>query len=240
MTRWAPRSRQREDQTYDPHAPREQFAVPGLSVAALGRGVRLFPGAVLGRDRDADVVEVTIEGRPLFAAFVLDAAEHRRRQRLGLGPVDSTGLLHGLWLLPAFVPVLAEDLPPVKVARLRGAVGWVVETGAGFERSYSPAGRVTALAAIGAEPRRQLDRAAEQPPVFERSAIVTSGSPARVEALAVESRRRGIGLYHARGGELREIAAPAAAIVGRPGVFRWWIAELAYRAWLQESTQLVS
>lgn len=195
---------------------------------------------VLGDRSDAEAVEVTPDGRRLFAAFHIDSREHQRRQDLGLGAIDSTGLLHGLWMLPSFVPVRAESLPPAKVKRLRDAPGWAAETAAGFERAYCPPGQVSALAVMGTAPRRQLERAAEQAAVFERSAIITSSSLGRVQALAPEGRRRGVGLYHVSEGGVSEVVPPARAILGRPGVFRWWIAELAYRSWLHDRTQLVS
>lgn len=183
---------------------------------------------------------IRIDGGGLLVAFVLDNVEHERRRDVGVAAATSTGLLHALWLLPALVPVPASALPPVKVKRLRASEGWVHESPSGFERDFNPAGQVIAVGLIGRDGRRLLDRTVAQPPVFERVAFLRSSAPRSLPHLTERAVAAGVGLWLLDGDTGREVVAPLPALRGVPGVFRWWVAELAYSSWLQDRTQPVS
>jgi hypothetical protein len=185
------------------------------------------------------VVRLKIDGAPIFAAFELNLAEHRRRVALNVGALTSTPLLHGLWLLPEGVPVPVSALPDVKVERLRSAPHSVAESDAGFERLYSPAGVVRAVAFVGRDAARAIERAIKFTPIHQRLVVVPNlpAIASRIESMA---REWGVGLIEVDAGSTRVRLPARRAEQGVPSVYRWWIAELAYSRWLYESTQLVS
>ncbi len=186
-------------------------------------------------------VRLRLDGRSVVAVIEIDPAEHLRRLELGVGAVTSTGLLHALWLLPSMIPVQPTALPEIKVARLRQADGVCAETGAGLERTYSPIGRVLALGASGANAQRVLDHVAMLPPIFRRAALVRPLPPTARGRLAQRALSARVGLAIYEEGIVDEVVVPAPEpIRGIPGVYRWWIAELVYGAWLQERIQPVS
>jgi hypothetical protein len=180
-----------------------------------------------------------LDGRPLIAAFEVDPAEHTRRLTLGAGAVASRSVLHGLWLLPAGIPVQADEIPAVKRRRLRDSSHFAAETELGFERLYSPAGIVRAVAFAGSDPTRCVEQAIRFTPIVQRVVVTDPDMPASNEArrLALEF---GVGIIEAGKRENVMVEQPADAVVGVPAVYRWWIAELAYEAWLQLSAQPVS
>lgn len=185
-------------------------------------------------------VRLRVDGRAVIVLFDLDAGEHQRRVDGGLGAVTSTGLLHALWLLPSDVPVPIEQVPSVKQARLRRAHGMCSEREGSFERVYSPAGRVVAVAAESGAPDRALRAAAQLPPIFERAAVVGPLGTRRRERLAAEATQLGVGLVEGGDSTAQLVVSPLPAQRGRPGVYRWWVAELAYAALTHDRTQPVS
>lgn len=181
-----------------------------------------------------------MDGRAVTVMIELDLSEHQRRVGEGVGAVTGTGVLHGLWLLPSGIPVPVDRLPPVKQSRLREQRGVCIERHGYFERTYVPPGKVLAVAIESSNPDRALGGAAQLPPIFQRAAIVGPLGRLRGVRLMTEATQVAIGLVERSASGPRVLVTPPPSIIGRPGVYRWWIAELAYAALLQESTQLVS
>jgi len=145
-----------------------------------------------------------------------------------------------LWLLPSGVPVLARELPDVKVSRLRKAGEHARETPRGFERLYSPAGAVRWLGFLTSNPERGILRASRHSPIFERT-VVVEGPCSVTERELCLARDRGIGLTMVDGGVSTMVVPAAPRELGVPAVYRWWIAEVAYQAALdQRSDQLIN
>jgi hypothetical protein len=209
--------------------------VCGPLLEARGDLARLFG--------DAGVLEaarVRVDGLELVVVFQLSYDEHARRLSRGVGAVVSTGLLHGLWLLPSGLPVRREEVPEVKARRLEVAVGLVDVVGGSFVRTYEPVGKVVGIAACGADPRRVLRQATRQSPVFGRAAVLQRRPSRGVAQLVSSCVAAGVGLAVDDRSGLEVMVPVPAPVVGVPGVLRWWLAELAYEAWLQERVQLVS
>jgi hypothetical protein len=184
-------------------------------------------------------VTLVLDGQALIAAFEPDRQEHDRRSTLGVGSVTSRPTLHGLWLLPAGIAVPTEALPAVKQRRLREAHPFAVEIGSFFERRYAPPGVVRAVAFTGREPQHLLDQAIRFTPIVERLVVISPGHSMRSDdwRLAEEF---GVGIVEIGENGARVLVGQQEATLGVPAVFRWWIAELAYESWLQQSAQPVS
>ena len=185
------------------------------------------------------VVDLTVDGVLMLVAFQPDDCEHRRRTALDVGAVTSTGLLHGLWLLPSGLPVPVTQVPDHKRRHLDAAPNLVAVTDAGYQRSYSPPGVVRAVAFGGSKIGRALQRAARFTPIVQR--LVYSEGPMRPSPARVsEAAEAGVGLFECVASNARLLLEPSPAEVGVPAVYRWWIAELAYERWIYESAQPVS
>ncbi len=185
------------------------------------------------------VVALSVDGISMLAAFEPDSHEHRRRKGLDVGAVTSTGLLHGLWLLPGGLPVPVGDVPDHKRRHLDAAPHLVDVTDAGYQRCYSPPGVVRAVAFGGSKTDRAIERAARFTPIVQR--LVYSEGPMRPSLAHVRrAQESGLGLLECSGGTARLLLEPSAAEIGVPAVYRWWIAELAYASWIYESAQPVS
>ena len=195
--------------------------------------------AVMRELTSLPTVTVCLEGWSLVAAFDPDLQEHGRRSAVGAGAVTSRPLLHGLWLLPSGIPVPSSAIPAKKLGRLRDAHHFVVEGRSGFERLYAPPGIIRAVCFSGAEPLRSIERAARFTPIVERVVVTPPGVQAS-QGATVLAREFGVGLIEARDDGTSVLLSPRAAVVGVPAVYRWWIAELAYASWLQQSAQPVS
>ncbi len=189
----------------------------------------------------ASVVSLSVEGSKMLGAFELHPDEHERRQRAGVGAITSKALLHGLWLLPSGGFVSSEDLPDVKVRRLRMAPHCAIETYCGFWRTYDPPGVLRTIAFSGNNVARAVHRAARFTPIFQRVVLANESSvpvPWSVECLA---REWGVGIIALHDNEDSQVVVPASSpVVGVPSVYRWWVAELAYERFLYENDQLVS
>ena len=180
-------------------------------------------------------VDVEIDGKRLSLAISVDGAELERRQAASMGAVTSTGTLHGLWLLPYGGTVPELDVPPHKRDRFRSEPGWVRKGPGGLQRLYSPAGVVTAAAVTRARSVEALRIASALPPIMERYVVLNEPS----KELTADARKAGVGVI-ANGAEPRIVAEPQECVTGRPAVYRWWIAEIAYEQWLQLNAQPVS
>ena len=187
------------------------------------------------------VVSMSIEGSKMLAAFELDPREHKRRQWIGIGAITSKALLHGLWMLPSggFVP--SGALPDVKVQRLRMVPHSVIETDRGFWRTYYPPGTLRSVAFDGSNLDRSVHRAIKFTPIVRRFVLTHESSgpvPWPTECLA---REWGVGIIDIEEEAGPRVIVPASpAEIGVPSVYRWWLAELAYKHYLYEKAQLVS
>ena len=155
----------------------------------------------------------------------IDSAEHARRQCVGLGAVTSTALLSSLWELPSGCSVPARSLSDSVVARLRSAGGVASESTDGFSRTYAPIGTVDAVAFMGNQPHDVVRRAASFSPIVGRYAIVRARH-ARAEVIEC-SQHHGVGLI-IQDDVATMLVEPSPPETGRPHVYRWWLAELAY------------
>ena len=181
------------------------------------------------------IVTVAVEGRSIMVALDVDQVEHARRAELEVGAVCSRRLLHALWELPANVtwPICGLD-PADLVAYSEATQGLVEINGEGLVRRYQPAGTVRA---IGVRRARLIDavrQVASFPGIFGRYAFASRRSSTDDQAAAAAS-TLGVGAAIARSSGLVVIADASPPEVGLPGVYRWWLAETAYDAWLQES-----
>lgn len=187
------------------------------------------------------IVSFEIDGSPMLGALELDEVEHMRRDQQGVGAVTSSGLLHGLWLLPTGGPVETTCLPDVKVQRLRAAPEVVEETTQGFVRTYSPPGILRAVAFLGRSLEHRVMRAIRFAPIVERYVVVDykrRSVPLRAQYMA---REWGVGIVAMDElGNTEQIVPADAAERGVPGVYRWWAAEQAYEGLLYERAQLSS
>ena len=184
-------------------------------------------------------VLVRLEGKEMAAAFDPDVGEHVRRSRAGAGAVTSRALLHGLWLLPAGIPVPTAAIPERKRQHLRAAGHFAQENGDCLESLYSPAGAVRAIAVAGADIERSVAQAIRFTPIVQR-VVVTDVTMQPSSATLGLADRWGVGVVRAREDGCDVLRHPAPAVVGVPAVYRWWLAELAYEGWLQQSAQPVS
>lgn len=187
----------------------------------------------------SELVPISIDGTELLATIQIDQAEHARRKRAGVGAVTSTGVLHGLWMLPDAVPIPVSLLPSRKVERLRRVPAHVAESEDTFTRSFSPAGVVSDLVFTGSEVARLVRRACRWTPIVRRHVISPAPGPMHPRTEA-EAREWGIGVHRLGGNGLTTELAASDALLGRPAVYRWWLAEIAYESWLQENAQATS
>lgn len=184
-------------------------------------------------------VVIRLEGKEIVAAFDPDVGEHERRSTAGTGAVTSRALLHGLWLLPAGIPVPTAAIPERKRQHLRDACHLAQEDGDCLERLYSPAGAVRAIAIAGADIERSVGQAIRFTPIVQR-VVVADFTSHPSSAMLDLADRWGAGVVTAGEDGCDVLRQPAPAVVGVPAVYRWWLAELAYEGWLQQSAQPVS
>lgn len=184
-------------------------------------------------------VVARLEGKEMVAAFDPDVGEHERRSTAGTGAVTSRALLHGLWLLPSGIPVPTAAIPEQKLQHLRSAGHLAQEDGECLERLYSPAGAVRAIAIAGADIERSVAQAIRFTPIVQRVVVADVTTQPSSATLGLAD-RWGVGVVRAREDGCDVLRHPAPAVVGVPAVYRWWLAELAYEGWLQQSAQPVS
>ena len=205
--------------------------------------------ADLARTRDAlqevsgfeTVVSLSLDGARMLVALELDVDEHARRVDTGVGAITSTALLHGIWLLPAGGAVRAAGLPDNKVQSLRAAPYVAQQRGSSLVRTYSPPGVVRAVAFSGRCVERAVLRAARFTPIFQRFVLLGADYPEVPLRVEWEAREWGVGIVApGRCNRTAQVVPAAEAVVGVPSVYRWWVAELAYRRFLHDSTHPVS
>lgn len=177
-------------------------------------------------------VGIILDGLRVSVSFEPSPREHRRRMEVSASAVTSLALLHGLWLLPEGWRVPIGDLHAKKVPLLRSAREHVDICDEYFVRSYRPAGTVQAVGLSGRHGDMLVDRAIRTSPIFARYVLVgprTSMPSARALSAA---REWGIGVVAVDESRI-DVQIPAEpGVAGIPCVYRWWVAELAYQAWL--------
>lgn len=191
------------------------------------------------------VVQLRLEGLPFLAQFRPDEKEIRRRKLTGMESVTSLGLLHALWSIPEY-GTAADSLRLIDLTTLENDQSGLVSVEAGrVQRSYAPPGEVLLFAARRSNYDLAIKRALGVPPVFWRAALwdaPTDGQDHRESVLLRTAQRSGVGLgefRHKREWEI--IQRPRQPIAGVQGVYRWFVAELAFDSWLQaQSAQLSS
>jgi hypothetical protein len=200
-------------------------SLPGRSVSGLPP---CAPGEI--------GVPLRVDGSSYLAGLHLTGAEHLRRRHLGLGAASSRALLHALWSLPHGVPVPWDSISDLdRVTLLEEGSGWVIDDGRTALRTYQPAGAVGSVVVTDGSLSRAVSRVAAHPPTFRRMALWRREStrpPQRHLKQLDRAEALGIGVYTMQANECIELVTPAPAVVGLPAVFRWWIAEIAYRNWL--------
>lgn len=195
-------------------------------------------GIVVDLSEQDTVVRLDLDATPYLAQLRLRTQEVRRRQTLSLGAVTSTGLLHALWNIPV-TGIPANDLSERDRRTLMGADGLVVEQGGILSRLYQPPGEVLLLGARRTTPNSAIARALQIPPVFQRVAMWSARSrPTQRDAWLFRlALRNGLGMI-----EFDEtlrpslIQAPTSPAPGTSAVYRWFVAEIAFRSWLQAQT----
>ncbi len=213
---------------------------PRLNCRACRRSaLRRKAMEALGEVSSLPVVDLTVDGLSLLAAFERCEAEHARRHALRQGAVTTTALLHGLWLLPHGLAISVSGIPDHKLDRLRAATHLVTLHDERLVRDYVPAGVVRAVAFAGASVDIALRRAARFTPIVQRFAVVSES--VRVNQSAIEAAGScGVGVLKVGKNSTQVLVEAATALKGVPAVYRWWIAELAYERWLYDNTQPVS
>ncbi len=226
------RSRQRELANHE-RCNCRGFRTAGAACAIVHWILHLYGGSVrLGGHE-----------RGWFEVFRPHRTRQRRtppEERSGPGALTSTGLLHALWELPLGIPWPSDMLQPRDLESLGEArVGWVKLEADRVERYYRPPGRVIVVAAADRSLSRAIRRVIAHPPTSQRIGLWTSGTtrphPNAAGSLDL-AREHGIGVIAANEGSEHVIVAPKAAVVGRPSIYRWWQAELAYRNWLMQTS----
>ena len=211
----------------------------GANMTTRGNKRRDCARRALEKMTALSAVVLHLEGKEVIAAFELDVSEHERRSAADAGEVTSRALLHALWLLPAGIPVPTVAIAEPKRQHLRAAAHFAHENGKGFERLYSPAGSVNAIAIAGADTGRCVEHAIRFTPMVQR--VVITDAPSKPSTATLDRAARwGVGVVTAWDDGCDVLSHPAPAVVGVPAVYRWWLAELAYESWLQQSAQPVS
>jgi hypothetical protein len=180
-----------------------------------------------------EVVLTVLEGREILIAFELNAIEHSRRRALSIGAIGSLGLLHALWSLPAGVEWPAAGINRLDTATLLDeGEGYLTVDEGSITRAYQPAGQVRGVGLPGRRLVDAVEAAGRFPPIFRRYAVTDRAGRSDHDAIAV-ALALGVGAAIARPTGLCVLAPAAPPTTGLPSVYRWWLAEVAYHAWLQ-------
>ena len=95
-----------------------------------------------------------------------------------------------------------------------------------------------AVGAMATSARAAVTAVGGYPTIFKRFALV---SGATVDPYEVDrARGYGIGVSHLVDDEWVSVLEPGSAELGVPAVYRWWIAEIAYRNYLASEAHCTS
>ncbi len=201
----------------------------GRSGAGLDSAVASF----IRNGAEDELVSLVLEGRSIVFALELDSAEHKRRGERRLGGITSRGLLHALWALPEAIewPTASVSEPDVRTLEQDGR-GLVVSRRGTIRREYRPAGAIRAVALLGRSLEDAVVGIGGFPPIFRRYAVASRPTAQDDHAVSVAN-EIGAGAATATGRGLLVHTRSAPPLIGVPAVYRWWLAERAYSAWLQ-------
>jgi hypothetical protein len=184
-------------------------------------------------------VQLSVDGHHYLVGLELDPAEHARRSRNNLGAVTSTGLLHALWELPFGVSISWESLSSTDRSTLdQAGEGWVAHKDDSVLRLYQPAGLIRSVFISNHSLSKAVREAASHPPTVRRVAFwaeAPDSLSSTQEASLAKARELGVGVWASSRDGVSQFLQPAPPLLGRPVVFRWWQAELAYRNWLSST-----
>lgn len=183
---------------------------------------------------------VTLDGHRVLLSFRAARGEHDRRVRAEVRSVLSRRLLHALWTVPHGVAVsrIAIDRVDVETMEAEGA-GFVEVDDLSLVRLYEPAGDVDAVTIIRRRLVDAVNAVGQFPPTLRRYAVATRTSPS--DLLAVEiAAEIGVGTVIETASEPTVLTDSAERQRGVPGVYRWWLAEVAYAQWLQANAHCTS
>lgn len=188
----------------------------------------------VSEDVGGQVVSVTVEGRSIMVALDVDQAEHARRAEIGVGAVCSRRLLHALWELPANVAWPRSGLDAGDLVAFSEAErGLADDDGEALVRRYQPVGTVRAVGVRRARLIDAVQQVAVFPGIFGRYAFASQRASTDEET-AVTAAAMGVGTALVAASSMVVLSDARPPEIGVPGVYRWWLAETAYDAWLQE------
>jgi hypothetical protein len=192
-------------------------------------------GVVAAHVRNAtnsDVLTAALDGQEVLIAFDLNAEEHQRRKCSEAGPIHSRGLLHALWSLPEELPtpVLGLDDRDRETLTDEGQ-GFVRFVGDAVYRDYRPPGVVLAVALVRSRLAEGVTAIGAFPPLFRRYAVATNDELPDPRGIAL-GEELGIGMAAFTRQGFVVLSKAAAPWLGVPAVYRWWLAEISYSAWV--------
>ncbi|MEX2374896.1 MAG: hypothetical protein WD942_04815 [Dehalococcoidia bacterium] len=168
---------------------------------------------VIGEYQSSDTLVVSrLDGYPYTAVFRPNLREISRRQRLRIGAITATDDLHSAWMRQ-------HDKGGNLVADPHDHAG------------YSPPGEIVALASARQSPDDAIRASHRIPPIYRRIAVWNESEDSTSHLESAE--RAGIGVIVLAAGSVTAHIAPRPPVPGKPAVFRWYVAELIYRSWLQ-------
>lgn len=195
----------------------------------------LLLSASMDASEDHVIADAELDGVRYLLRLRIDPVEADRRRSYRLGGVVDTGVLHALWSLHRS-PMDREHLDPRDIATLGNCdPGLVAHSRKQVGSLYSPIGAVDLIAARRSGPSLAVQRALALPPIFRRVAIWQRDNALSIRKpeLQDRARRDGVGLVESDEESASLLSYPRPAIKGVPGVYRWLVAELAYKSWLQ-------
>lgn len=180
-------------------------------------------------------VAIAAHNSVVIVVIEVDQGEHERRRELGIGALTDRRSLHVLWAMPQEERVHVDTVPPEDLCTLeRLRPSFVDQIGKCYVRSFQPAARVLGCIGNGKTAESAVKRLSQVPPIFTRVAV----SGRLTEGAAASALRRRVGLAKpASGGWVVQAEAPP-PVLGVPSVYRWWIAEQAYDAWIKPTAPI--
>ena len=186
---------------------------------------------------EGPLVTIDLPDGPVTVAVTVDEGEHSRRSESGVRAIVDRQLLVALWELPHRLSTPASGIPGWVSTRLTGAHAGVVASDDGsLERLACPPLVVSGAVAAGQEFEPLLQR------VGQLSAVAPMGVAIRREVDAadpglLEANLYGVGVGCSMNGQLTRVSEPE-PVAPMPGIFLWWVAELAYGQMIDGTTDV--
>ena len=166
------------------------------------------------------------------AVLSVEAAEHYRRRRLGLGALADLALLNVLMDLPLGLPVPSTDLPASAREVLASAPpGVIVDDGEWVTRLAEPAVVVHAAVVAGVGWRRLIRTGSVFTGVCQ-SVVVLERRPPQLRTRLWEAELLGVGVWLRDGAGLCEVLPPQVFHLRYVKPARWRFLENAYASHL--------